>query len=105
MKTTYFTSRTAARTFVKTNGGKFKDQGATAVKGERWSVLSQSTEAPVLDAAQYKSKAAHARAVLAPLVEANAKPKEMIEQLMNVVGLTKNGARTYKQAIVTALTA
>lgn len=107
MNTLYFPSRTAARDYVKADGGKFKDQGADAPKGERWSVLVQATVTETVEATapQYKNKMQHATAVVEQLIASNAKRKDIISQLMSVVGLTKNGASTYHQTIKTKLKA
>ena len=113
MATAYFKSRTAARAFVKSDGGKFKDNGKDAAAGERWTVIvedavtaeSEVVEAVVTTAPEvtveevtdepvvYKSKRAHARAVIAEM--AGEKSRAIKDRLMSEVGLSSNGANTY----------
>jgi hypothetical protein len=120
-KPTFFNSRTAAQTFAKTDGGKFKDQGSASPTGERWSVVpaivkteavestakstATSTAKPVSTSGGFKNKMEHAKSVVAKLIAEDAKRKVIIAELMDVVGLTKNGASTYHQKIKTELLA
>ena len=101
---TFYTSRTAARAAV-TTGVKFKDHGADAPTGERWSTYSLVESAPTLKTAVVKEKATRtprenskkslAVTLITRLMAEGKERKEILAELVAKCDLTAPGASTY----------
>ncbi len=103
---TFYTSRTAARAAIA-SGVKFKDHGADAPAGERWSTYSVADSAPTLVTAAVEATTGKARtpranskkvaavALITRMLESGKTRKEVLAKLVEDCDLTAPGASTY----------
>lgn len=54
--THFFSTRTLARNAVESLNGKFKDFGTDAPKGERWAVLVEAVDVPMVEVEPHEIK-------------------------------------------------
>jgi hypothetical protein len=111
MKQKFFPSRTKAQTFAKENAGyKFKDQGANAPDGSRWSVVPQlgaqvkgaragKKANKVKTDGAFKNKKEHAITLMSAMIAKQARRKEIIERACAEIGISSNCASTYYQNV------
>lgn len=101
---TFFASRTAARNAV-VPGTKFKDHGADAAKGARWSTYSLVEAKPTLKTAmkatakastpRTNSKKSAAVALITKMLANDNDRQTILAKLVAKCGLTAPGASTY----------
>ena len=107
-----FKTRTDARNYAKSTGGKFADLG----KGvdNRWTVTTDvapgsieilpAQAADTISPHGYKNKREHTIAVMRDLYSRGLRDRcDSMSRLMTEVGLSKKGASTYHQSVKTLL--